>query len=695
MKSVGGGARGAGFFACCVCATGCANETAVSSSELGVLQQPLVRAEPSPRGGQEDAIVLLRTVTDREQVCTGTLVAPNLVLTSRHCVAYITVAPFVCTVQGELTDNATGGGILGADAPAEAIEVYGAETPRTQPLAVGARVVSSQSANVCKDDIAFVVLDRALDLPLAPIRVGRRTRRGELATLVGYGSDGTSSDLPWPNVPRRHLFRQSVLDIGPSSLDEGVITARPRIMVFGGPSSCYGDSGGPALSETSGAVISVLSVIDRQDCLDENVKVHYTQTSVFEALATEAFEAAGAEPRFEDDRSLGEACSENYQCASGRCLLRSEEPDVCTRNCETDSCGEGYECKETDEEALCVPKPATPCSDCKNPSPAPAPDGGCAVTSRPTTRALPAGALVLTGLLAARRRRAPGKSTLAGLVWAALFGLLFGVGACGSDEVVRGQPGDSNAGSSGTGAGSGGMSGRGGASGSGGVTDSGVDRGGSGGIDAGDGSAGTAGEASIDAATDGTGDVSTDGTTDRCLPPGSAYMLDVCRRLTTNQQLSIMSAMVPEYAGKVHDDCRVARLLDRIVPFEYLNSLQDWGYAFWGCRVEGVKTFGLAGTVTAFSVADARLLSELYVEVASLRLSMSAKEEQDMRQALECLGIRAASNPSTTVRELSKCVADSGADSAADGGADSSDATLSDVEVDVDVDVGASDSATE
>src|SRR6185503_18633960 len=100
--------RGAGFFACCVCAAGCGDEAAVSSGEVGVLQEQLVRAEPSPRGGPEDAVVLLRTVTDKEQVCSGTLVAPNLVLTSRHCVADVTIAPFACSLQGELIDNAGG-----------------------------------------------------------------------------------------------------------------------------------------------------------------------------------------------------------------------------------------------------------------------------------------------------------------------------------------------------------------------------------------------------------------------------------------------------------------------------------------------------------------------------------------------------------------------------------------------------------
>jgi hypothetical protein len=664
-------------------------------SELGVVRKPLVRAEPSPRGGPEDAIVLLRTVTDEERVCSATLVAQNLVLATRHCVASSTEAAFICNVRGELVDNPGGGGILGADVPPGSIEVYGAQTPRSQPIAVGARVVSSQSTNVCRDDIAFVVLDRALDLPVAPIRIGRRTRRGELATLVGYGTDGTSSDLPWRDIPRRHLLRQPVVDVGPDSIEEGVTTVRPRIMVFAGPSSCYGDSGGPALSGTSGAVISVLSVIDRRDCMDENVKLHYTQTSAFEALTSQAFEAAGAEPRIEDDRLLGEACSENHQCASGRCLLGSEEPHVCTQNCEMDSCAEGYECLGLGEEALCVPKPVEPCGDCKNPSPTPAPDGGCNTGPRAPASTTPAaGALIMALFTAARRRRRARRSTLAGLAWAALFGSLLLAAACGSDEVVLGVPADSSAGSSGTSAGSAGASGRGGASGSAGATDSGGGRGGTAGGDAGDASAGSAGDASVDVLSDGAGGTAGDGAVDatpQCLPSGSAYKLDVCRRLSASQQLMIMNAFNPEYVGKVRTDCRVSGLTDRVVVFEYLNALAEWSFSLWGCRTQGVTTFALAGTVPAFSVADARLLSQLYLDLASLRLSLSPDEAAEMRRALECLGTQSATNASTTVHELSKCVADGGGDSAADGGADSA----ADTGSDADPEDGASDATTE
>ena len=55
------------------------------------------------------------------------------------------------------------------------------------------------------------------------------------------------------------------------------------------------------------------------------------------------------------------------------------------------------------------------------------------------------------------------------------------------------------------------------------------------------------------------------------------------------------------------------------------------------------------------------------------------------------LDLDAATNASTTVHELSKCVADGGGDSAADGGADSA----ADTGSDADPEDGASDSTTE
>jgi hypothetical protein len=393
-------AAAASLLVCCAC--GAEN---ADPARAGAAARPLVRADPSPGGGPDDAVVLVRATTQGEQICTGTLLAPRLVVTSRHCVAYTGPDDFQCTVEGELVQNPNGGGTLGADFRPGDVEIYAGPIAGLEPAALGANIVSSLSNSICQNDIAFVVLDRALELPSAPLRIRVPTRRGELVRLVGFGSDGTPDDLPWSERPRRRLDQQTVADVGPDSIADGVTNTRPRTLVFDGPSSCFGDSGGPALSETTDAVIGVFSILDRSDCLDPDVLLFYTHTSPFEGLAREAFALAEADPVFEDDRRLGEACDVDHQCASGRCT-RPAEPAVCSETCAGGACPAGFACSTALGEPLCLPE--TACLDCAPGDQGPR-DSGCGLSSPGSASRTPApAALVLAswlGLAVYRRRR--------------------------------------------------------------------------------------------------------------------------------------------------------------------------------------------------------------------------------------------------------------------------------------------------
>jgi hypothetical protein len=620
MKSLGGAVHCASWLVCCSGVSGCASGYAPDG--LGQELEPMVRADPSP-SGSEDAVVLLRATANGEQICTGTLVAPNLVLTSRHCVARLNPGEFRCDARGELAENPSGGGTLGADLPANEIEIHGTATPRVDALARGERIVSSLSTNVCKNDIAFVALDRHLELPVAPVRIRTPTARYELATLVGYGADGTSAEYRWLEAPRQRLGRQPVLEVGPDSIDDGVIILRPRILVFGGPATCHGDSGGPALSERTGAVIGVLSVMDGLDCLADEVELHYTHTTAFEALALEAYAAASAAPRFEDDRSLGELCSENYECASGRCFTTTEGDTVCADFCDDGQCPSGYACVSSGAEALCSRRPAEPCADCGTP-PSPAAGGeGCSVGPGASRAGGSAAALALAALVGSRRRAR--SKARAKLGCAAALGLVALLGACGEDEVITGKDAVTagRGGTSGVGGSGSGATGPGGSAGSGGdssVTGGTAGRGGAVGSGGRGGAEGNAG-GSNDGAPESGGNSGLCGAASTCDPADAAYMLTVCNRIPAAEQAGQMRAVALEYNVNMRDDCKSAGLADRQVPFEFLNQVLSWNFEFWGCRLTGVNDFGPAGSAQSLSAADVRLLSEHYLDAAKRRLS--------------------------------------------------------------------------
>jgi hypothetical protein len=235
------------------------------------------------------------------------LVAPNLIMTARHCVSYVTDGPFACSVRGEVVDNPTGGGRVGLHLPATSLEVYAGRTPRKSPLARGQRILSTLSPTLCENDLAFVVLDTALDLPIVPMRLGRPAQLHEAVTLVGYGLTENEQVIDYITQPRLQKRGLEVTGIGLDSIDDGVTTVPPRVLFMDGPSGCTGDSGGPLLAESSGAVIGVYSLLRGGSCLATAGRSSLVHVPPFQSLIDEAFAASGAEPVLEPLPAAGGA----------------------------------------------------------------------------------------------------------------------------------------------------------------------------------------------------------------------------------------------------------------------------------------------------------------------------------------------------------------------------------------------------
>lgn len=278
---------------------GCGSSASIQTSDAQA--QPIVAGEPS--GAEHDGVVLLRAVMadESEALCSASLVGPNLIMTARHCVAYISEGPFSCSLRGELIDNPTGGGRLGRDLPAESLEVYAGKAPRKAPLARGLQVISTLPPTLCQNDIAFVVLDASLDLPVVPLRLGRPAEPNELTVLVGYGTSVNDQLINYKTQVRQEKHGLQVAAVGPDSIDEGVTTAPPRALIVEGPSGCIGDSGGPLLAESSGAALGVYSLQRGNSCSAPNVRNQLVHVPPFQTLIDEAFAAAGCEPLLEAD----------------------------------------------------------------------------------------------------------------------------------------------------------------------------------------------------------------------------------------------------------------------------------------------------------------------------------------------------------------------------------------------------------
>jgi hypothetical protein len=259
-------------------------------TEASLLSEAVIGGHTS--SAAQNAVLLLEV--GEAALCTGTLVAPNLVLTARHCVAE-TDPDIACAPDG----SAQQGGAIQRDVEPESILVYaGLRQNALAPRALGARLVHEAVSNLCNHDIAFVVLDRALDdLPVASLRTRDNTTSGELVTSVGWGIT-KRGELPKVRLQRPNV---RILDVGPSS-------ETPSNEFVVGESICSGDSGGPALSER-GAVVGVVSsggngmfdpLHPELGCVGPQTRNTYTRLAPFERLIEQAFAAAGATPTVEE-----------------------------------------------------------------------------------------------------------------------------------------------------------------------------------------------------------------------------------------------------------------------------------------------------------------------------------------------------------------------------------------------------------
>ena len=282
-------------FACVTCATACSggSQGVDRVERVGRVSAAIVDGTPSD--ASQDAVVRLVVVdptnSAKDTVCTGTLVASDIVLTARHCVSRAQESVTCLVVDGALV----GGDIFEDHDPANIQVVTGLMPSATQTDAVGAKIFHDSGTNLCGHDLALLILDRRLATPIAPIRLATSVMVNDRFTAVGWGTNGASV------LPATRQQRAGVLveDLGPTQVDlsTGHRVAIGDNEILAGEADCSGDSGGPALDVTTGAVIGVAtrSGVGAPDTASpcRNSKNVYALPSGFKDVIDAAFSAAG------------------------------------------------------------------------------------------------------------------------------------------------------------------------------------------------------------------------------------------------------------------------------------------------------------------------------------------------------------------------------------------------------------------
>jgi uncharacterized protein (TIGR03382 family) len=277
----------------------CAADAPASPSpeRLAKTKQPIINGTTST--AEQDFVVQIGLEVQGKKYpgCSSSLVAPNLVLTARHCV-------------GELNPETA----VVKDYDASYFVVYpGRDAPQKfdadeTPAARGKKVFVPPT-NLLFPDVALILFDRAIDAPLATLRLTKPAVKNELLVVVGFGMDENNANPP----ARKQRTGVRVLDIGPGrtvfhELVEGEF-------VFG-EAACFGDSGGPALSAKTNAVVGVASRVDSgvkgtdtnpsAPCVGTNTEDVYTELMLVRDVIETAFAAAGAKPILEADEPAPE-----------------------------------------------------------------------------------------------------------------------------------------------------------------------------------------------------------------------------------------------------------------------------------------------------------------------------------------------------------------------------------------------------
>lgn len=343
---------------------GCGEPQSSEKNQVDKVQSVLGTVTGAIKGGYTDenttgVLGMIHQSNYGVSSCTGSLIAPNVVLTAQHCIA---------PIQGSDQGVDCGSSGFGNVYPASSLFV----TPNTfmgwnsfdYTGAAEVHVPSGGYGNqwgedslVCGNDVAILVLSKPIDSASAKLMIPRvdiPLQKNEEYSAVGYGATNQAGDGSGTRRRRDNLSTECIGGDCPYYYSYSVKDAE----WVGDTGVCQGDSGGPAVD----SINRVVGVASRggNNCSSPVYGYVYAWGDWIKEQTVLATQKAGVvtpkwalgwptDPKFSFE--IAGNCEVGTDCISGIC-----EGGVCSRSCAAEApCPDGFACLGTP--AVCQPAP--------------------------------------------------------------------------------------------------------------------------------------------------------------------------------------------------------------------------------------------------------------------------------------------------------------------------------------------------